>query len=182
MSLVLRSFFSYQVAVGSTMSEYRQVVLMRKSSVTSRSSLPSGALSCQTTSSGFASSAPEVLALHAVAGAEQVLQEVLVALARGADDVGAPDEHVARPVGRVVGVLAAQLQRAVLQRLAPHSPSARARQRRRRAPPAAGWSAAAAPRAASPCARRARCSRSGCRARAFGSASGDSTSSTPNFS
>src|SRR4029079_7764549 len=61
MSLVLRSFFSYQVAVGSTMSEYRQVVLMRKSSVTSRSSLPSGALSCQTTSVGFASSGPRSL-------------------------------------------------------------------------------------------------------------------------
>src|SRR3989475_388982 len=54
MSLVLRSFFSYQVAVGRTMSEYRQVVLMRKSSVTSRSSLPSGALSCQRTSCGLA--------------------------------------------------------------------------------------------------------------------------------
>src|SRR6478672_13923289 len=61
MSLVLRSFFSYQVAVGSTMSEYRQVVLIRKSSVTSRSSLPSGALSCHTTSLGFASSAPRSL-------------------------------------------------------------------------------------------------------------------------
>ncbi len=34
---------------------------MRKSSVTSRSSLPSGALSCQTTSAGFASSAPRSL-------------------------------------------------------------------------------------------------------------------------
>src|SRR3989338_7861603 len=58
MSEVLRSFFSYQVAVGSTMSEYRQVVDMRKSSVTSRSSLPSGpppsACSRQTTSSGLA--------------------------------------------------------------------------------------------------------------------------------
>src|SRR3990167_5359169 len=58
MSEVLRSFFSYQVAVGSTMSEYRQVVDMRKSSVTSRSSLPSGpppsACSRQSTSSGFA--------------------------------------------------------------------------------------------------------------------------------
>ena len=61
MSLVLRSFFSYQVAVGSTMSEYRQVVDMRKSSVTTRSSLPSGALSCQTTSGGLASSAPRSL-------------------------------------------------------------------------------------------------------------------------
>ncbi len=61
MSLVLRSFFSYQVAVGNTMSEYRQVVLMRKSSVTSRSSLPSGALSCQTTSVGLASCGPRSL-------------------------------------------------------------------------------------------------------------------------
>src|SRR4029079_1391695 len=61
MSLVLRSFFSYHVAVGNTMSEYRHVVLMRKSSVTSRSSLPSGALSCQTTSVGLASSAPRSL-------------------------------------------------------------------------------------------------------------------------
>src|SRR3990167_2881295 len=61
MSLVLRSFFSYQVAVGNTMSEYRQVVLMRKSSVTSRSSLPSGALSCHLTSCGLASSEPRSL-------------------------------------------------------------------------------------------------------------------------
>src|SRR5512132_1306700 len=61
MSLVLRSFFSYQVAVGSTMSEYRQVVLMRKSSVTTRSSLPSGAWSCHTTSVGLASPVPRSL-------------------------------------------------------------------------------------------------------------------------
>ena len=53
MSEVLRSFFSYQVAVGRTMSEYMQVVDMRKSSVTRRSSFPSGASSCQTTSLGF---------------------------------------------------------------------------------------------------------------------------------
>src|SRR3970282_1828174 len=52
MSEVLRSFFSYQVAVGSTTSEYRHVVLMRKPSVTRRSSLPCGPLSCHTTSSG----------------------------------------------------------------------------------------------------------------------------------
>ena len=81
MSLVLRSFFSYQVAVGSTMSEYRQVVLMRKSSVTSRSSLPSGALSCHVDFAAACVVLAEVLALHAVAGAEQVLAEVLVALA-----------------------------------------------------------------------------------------------------
>src|SRR5512140_3564102 len=53
MSEVLRSFFSYQVAVGSTMSEYMQVVDIRKSSVTKRSSFPSGASSCHFTSTGF---------------------------------------------------------------------------------------------------------------------------------
>src|SRR6266849_347861 len=52
-SEVLRSFFSYQVAVGSTMSEYMQVVDIRKSSVTRRSSFPSGACSCHLTSIGF---------------------------------------------------------------------------------------------------------------------------------
>ena len=53
MSEVLRSSFSYQVAVGSTTSEYSAVVHMRKSSVTNRSSLPSGASSCQWTSCGL---------------------------------------------------------------------------------------------------------------------------------
>src|ERR1700674_5242992 len=62
MSEVLRSFFSYQVAVGSTMSEYMHVVDMRKSRVTSRSSFPSGASSRQTTSVGFcAPSSPSCL-------------------------------------------------------------------------------------------------------------------------
>src|SRR5690554_3003023 len=54
MSEVFRSFFSYQVAVGRTMSEYRQVVDMRKSRVTSRSSLPCGASSRHLTSCGLA--------------------------------------------------------------------------------------------------------------------------------
>jgi len=40
-----------------------------------------------------------------------------VALARGAEQVRAPDEQVARPVRRVVGVFAAQLERAALQAL-----------------------------------------------------------------
>src|SRR5689334_5847695 len=52
MSEVLRSFFSYQVAVGNTMSEYTQVVDMRKSRVTRRSSFPFGASSCHATSLG----------------------------------------------------------------------------------------------------------------------------------
>ena len=59
----------------------------------------------------------EVLALHAVRRAEQVLEEILVALAAGAQDVGAPDEHVARPVVGVVRVLAAHRERTVLQAL-----------------------------------------------------------------
>src|SRR3546814_8900007 len=55
MSDVLRSCFSYQVAVGSTTSEYSAVVHMRKSSVTSWTSLPSGASSRHLISSGLTS-------------------------------------------------------------------------------------------------------------------------------
>ena len=117
MSEVLRSFFSYQLAVGSTMSEYTQVVDMRKSSVTSRSSFPSGASSCQTTSDRLLlAGLAQILALDAVRGAEQMLQEILVALAAGAQDVGAPDEQIARPVDRIVGILAGELELAGLER------------------------------------------------------------------
>ena len=42
MSVVLRSFFSYQVAVGRMMSEYAPVELRRKLMATIRSSLPVG--------------------------------------------------------------------------------------------------------------------------------------------
>src|SRR5699024_8419458 len=62
MSVVDRSFFSYQEAVGSTTSEYSAVVDMRKSKVTTRSNLPSGAGSRHLTSSGLAPpSAPRSL-------------------------------------------------------------------------------------------------------------------------
>src|SRR5690606_8357213 len=54
---------------------------------------------------------------HAVGGAQQVLEHVLVALAGGAQQVGAPDEHVAREVHRVVRLLAGEAQAAVLQAL-----------------------------------------------------------------
>ena len=59
----------------------------------------------------------EVLVHHAVLGAQQVLEHVLVALARAAQQVGAPDEHVAREVFRAVRLLAGEAQRAVLERL-----------------------------------------------------------------
>jgi hypothetical protein len=88
------------------MSEYMHVVDMRKSSVQMRSSFPSGA-----------AQAAEILALHAVNGAEQVLEEVLVALAARAEQVGAPHEHVAREVRRMIGVFARHFQRAVPERL-----------------------------------------------------------------
>ena len=123
MSLVLRSFFSYQVAVGSTMSEYRQVVLMRKSSVTTRSSLPSGALSCHTTSVRLGFVGAEVLALHAVAGAQQVLEEVLVALAaRSPGCWSATRTCCAASWPGWSGSSQRHLQRAVLERLRPRTP------------------------------------------------------------
>ena len=52
---------------------------------------------------------------HRVLRAQQVLQEVLVPLAAGAQDVRTPDEEVAREVLRVLGVITAHALRAVLQ-------------------------------------------------------------------
>ncbi|MNM33410.1 hypothetical protein D3C81_440290 [compost metagenome] len=59
----------------------------------------------------------KVFVHHAVARAQQVLEHVLVALAGAAQQVGAPDEQVAREVIRVVWLFAGKTQRAVLQRL-----------------------------------------------------------------
>ena len=107
MSVVLRSCFSYQVAAGSTTSEKIVVLVIRKSSVSSRSSLPSGASSRQR-------HVARALALGRLGGAdrgvgaEQVLEEVLVALARGAEQVGPPDRQHARVVLRRVRVLAGE--------------------------------------------------------------------------
>ena len=47
----------------------------------------------------------EILAEHAVLGAEQMLEEIFVALARSAEQVGAPDEQVSRPVLRIVRIV-----------------------------------------------------------------------------
>ncbi len=52
MSVLDRSCFSYQVAAGSTTSENSVVLVMRKSIVTSRSSLPRGASSCHVIDAG----------------------------------------------------------------------------------------------------------------------------------
>jgi len=60
MSVLLRSYFSYQVAAGSTMSENKVVLVIRKSRVSSRSSLPMGASSRHTTSRGRSAASASV--------------------------------------------------------------------------------------------------------------------------
>ena len=57
----------------------------------------------------------QVPAQDAVAGAQQVLEHVLVALAAGTQQVGSPDEQVAREIARVVRRLAGHAQAAVFQ-------------------------------------------------------------------
>ncbi|MCY1436641.1 hypothetical protein D9M71_527720 [compost metagenome] len=57
----------------------------------------------------------EVFVHHAVLRPEQVLEHVLVALARGAEQVGTPDEHVAREVLRIVRRFAGETQFAGLE-------------------------------------------------------------------
>jgi hypothetical protein len=58
MSVLERSYFSYQVAAGNTMSESNVVEVIRKSADSSRSSFPSGGSSCQATSCGRTWAAP----------------------------------------------------------------------------------------------------------------------------
>ena len=102
----------------------------------------------------------EVLAHHAVLGAEQMLEKILVALARRAEQIGAPDEQVARPVCRIVRVVAGKLQFARFQRLGDVVLGFEARRGGLLGDVERIGLQAAAPTAASPCARRARCSRS----------------------
>ena len=52
----------------------------------------------------------QILAHHAVIGAQQMLEEILVPLAAGSQQVGAPDEQVAGPVLRGIRILAGHLQ------------------------------------------------------------------------
>ncbi len=109
MSVLDRSCFSYQVAAGSTTSANSVVEVIRKSRASSRSSLPSGACSRHRTSRGRrpagASCGPQ-RALRA----EQVAQEVLVALAGGAEQVGPPHRQHPGEVLRRVGVLRGEPQ------------------------------------------------------------------------
>ena len=58
----------------------------------------------------------KVLAEHAILGAEQMLEEIFVPLAGRAQQVGAPDKEIARPILRRVGVVAGHVEIARLQR------------------------------------------------------------------
>ena len=116
MSVEERSCFSYQVAAGNTMSDSKVVLVMRKSADIRKSSLPSGPLLMPFHVLRFQGGLA-VLAHHVVVGAEQVAQEVLVALGRGTKQVGAPQHEGARPVFRGVDVLDGGVQGPVLQGL-----------------------------------------------------------------
>ncbi len=79
--------FFIPVAVGSTISEYRQVLDRRKSSVTTRSSLPSVPLSRHSTSSGFTALFTQIQPLNTMLSTQQIFQHVLMALTGRAKQV-----------------------------------------------------------------------------------------------
>ena len=114
--------------------------------------------------SALASSA-KILALHAIAGAQQMLEEIFVPLAARPSRIWSATQHVARPVGRWSSgssqlILMLPFGPATSPRtLGPYRPAAASLDDLHRV----GLSCGAT--AASPCARRARCSRSCCRGR-----------------
>ena len=65
----------------------------------------------------LAAEVAQVLALDTVTGTQQVLEHVLVALAGAAQQVGTPDEHVAREVLGVVRILRGEGELALLELL-----------------------------------------------------------------
>ena len=81
------SCFSYQVAVGRTISDSRVVEVIRKSEVTSRSSLPWGASSTHLTSLRVGLC---VFTLDVVHATDEVLQEAALTLCRGTEEVRTP--------------------------------------------------------------------------------------------
>ena len=89
-SVLERSCFSYQVAAGRTTSEYTHEPFMRKSIVVNRSSLPTGASSLPLDVARALLGRRLGAAHGGVGDAEQVAEEVLVALSGGAEQVGAP--------------------------------------------------------------------------------------------
>ena len=115
---MLRSFFSYQVAVGrhdvgidaggrhAEVERHQQIELSFRRVV-----VPGDLLRL------FLAGLAEILALHAMGGAEQMLQEIFVPLAGRAEQVRAPHEHVAWPIVRMVRILAGHLQLAGLESL-----------------------------------------------------------------
>ena len=114
MSVLDRSCFSYQVAAGSRTSPNRPVEVIRKSMLTSRSSLPSGVSSRQVTSCGRSSSGVSS-ARTALAVPSRCLRKNSLPLELGAQQVGPPHGEHPRPVLRGVGILDGELQLTGLQ-------------------------------------------------------------------
>ena len=63
----------------------------------------------------FPSVLAEILALHAVLRAEQMLEEILVTFARGTEKVGTPYEQITREVGRIVGIFTGEREFSALE-------------------------------------------------------------------
>ncbi len=89
MSVLERSCFSYQVAAGSTTSENSVVEVIRKSSDAAGRACPPAPRRATSRRCGRCPRAPRSARSERV-GAEQVAQEVLVALGRRAEQVGPP--------------------------------------------------------------------------------------------
>jgi hypothetical protein len=114
MSVVERSCFSYQVAAGRTTSESSVVDVIRKIGADEQVEL-----SLRNVVAPYHLGGPHLgrrLCRHQVrVGAQQVLEEVLVALSRRAQQVGPPEDQGAWPVPRGVDVLDRELQASVDQ-------------------------------------------------------------------
>ena len=101
MSVIDRSYFSYQVAAGSTTSEYRPRRRHAEVDVDQQVELAARDLVAPAhVRRALAGSAAARPAARRASAPEQVAQEVLLALARGAEQVRAPDEEHAREARR----------------------------------------------------------------------------------
>ena len=161
MSVLDRSCFSYQVAAGSTTSENSVVEVIRKSSDSSRSSLPSGASSRQRTSPRPLLGPGVSVARSDASVPSRWRRKYSLPLRRGAEQVGPPHGEHPRPVLRRVGVLAGEPEPALAQRLdhvrrpgRPGRPPAPRRPGRAGCGRTSGWSASSPAGPTGPAGRR----------------------------
>ena len=115
MSVIDRSYFSYQVAAGSTTSEYRPGRRHAEVDVDQQVELAARDLLAPAHARRALVRRQRLGQRPVVDGAEQVAQEVLLALARGAEQVRAPDEEHAREARRRARVVDREAQAARLE-------------------------------------------------------------------